>query len=423
MRALCASKLPGCMRPRRTLVAASLTSFLAAGAIATVPAGAQEPVPYRASAAATALELSILGQGLTIGANEVAVDGTPVATASAHGALLPGLGLVGGEQADLANPGDDQPTCSPLTLPGELTFVELAVACGTAAAAEGPSAAATAGITSLSVSATNLLNDTPLSELPVQDTLDQVLAGLAPVFDVVEQLGLDAESLVSDLLTGITDGGDVVTVELGPAAAIAAAEGETGVAAQGAAQAAVIEVVDRSLLNLPPVLTIEVGAAAARVEADRTTGTATPVIEPALVRVRVASDIAALLGIPEVTEVTPGQDICLPLPDPLASCITVAGGRTLDTEDGGKRAETEGVGLRLLTGLPGGGIVLNLAAASAEAAAAAPVQPAPQETPRQEGSLPRTGVEDNLPLALALAAVGAAGLSLVAATRRRGASL
>jgi hypothetical protein len=402
---------------RRTFAAASLTSLVAAGAVITAPAGAQTPVPYRASAGGTALELSLFGQGLTIGRSEAAADGTPAQTAHAAGALLPGLAF-GEETADAANGGDDQPTCSPLTLPAEVPVLDLAVACGTAAVANGTSAA-NAGVAEITVSATELLQDTPLSQLPIQGTVDQLLGGLAPIFDVVDQLGLDAESAVRDLLAGITDGGDLLSIQLGPSSATTTVQ-DGAVTASSAAQGAVIQVVDRSLLNLPPVLTIEVGASGASVTADRTTGTATPEIDPALVRVTVAADIATLLGLPTAPiEVALGQDLCLPLPPPLESCITAAGGSTADTDDGGKRATSAAVGLRLLTGLPGGGIVLTLAGSTAEAAAAAPQAPAPQETPRQEGALPRTGVEDNLPLALALAVLGVAGLSAVAATRRR----
>jgi LPXTG-motif cell wall-anchored protein len=416
-----ATNNPAVVVSRRTLAAASLAALAGGVVVGSSPVGAQDPaaVPYRSSATSTALELNLLGQSLTIGVNEVAVDGTPLANAHAVGALLPGLGLVGEETADPSNPGDGQPTCSPLALPAELAVVQLAVACGNAAATGEPRANTTAGVASISISATQLLNDTPLSAIPVQETVDQLLGGLAPVFEVVEQLGLDAESLVSELLTGITEGGEVLSIELGPGVT-SASGGDASTLAEGLAQGAVIKVVDRALLNLPPVLTIEVGASGSRVEADRATGEAVPVVDPALVRVTVAPDIAALLGIPGELEVAPGQDLCLPLPAPLESCITVAGGRVLDTPDGGKRAESEGVGLRLLTGLPGGGIVLNLAASSAEAAAVVPELPRHDATPAPaQPTLARTGIEDSTPLALALGAAGAAGLALVAATRRR----
>lgn len=374
-------------------------------------------MPYRAAATGTALQLSLFGQGVTIGLSEAGVDGAPTATSHAAGALLPGVAF-GEETADAANPGDGQPTCSDLTLPPDVPVVDLAVACGNATTAAGPAAASSAGVTSLAVSGTELLNDTPLAEVPVQGTVDQLLAGLAPVFDGLEQLGLDAGSLVSELVNGITQGGNLVAVDLGPSGATASAT-DAATTSAGTAQGAVIRVIDRSLVSLPPVLTIEVGAAAASASADRATGAATAVIEPALVRVTVAPDIAAALGLPaDPIAVAPGQDLCLPLPDPLASCITVAGGRTLDLEGGGKRAESEGVSLRLVTGLEGG-IVLNLAATAAEAAAAAPVV-APVETPRQAPeALPRTGVELPLPLAAALGAVGISGLALVGASRRR----
>jgi hypothetical protein len=463
VRALGASKFPHRM-VRRSTAAASLTALLAAAALAAPPALAQEPppsvpeappgpgtpedpanpegpsapeapeaeaeaaavVPYRAAAEATALELSLFGQGLTVGLSQTAVDGVPSATSYAVGALLPGL-PAGEERADLANLGDGQPTCSELTLPPEIQVVDLAVACGNATAAageDGPGSTSSAGVATISVSATELLTETPLADvaaqLPVQETVDQLLGGLAPVFEVVSQLGLDAQSLVPELLGGITQGGELVRIELGPSTATSGASGTSTTASAGA-QGAVIHVVDRALLSLPPVLTIEVGASAARVVAERETGTATPEIDPALVRVTVAEDIANLIGLPaeaRSVEVALDQDLCIPLPEPLQSCITVAGGRVVDAEDGGKRAESEGVSLRLLTGLPGGGIVLNLAASAAEAAAAVPETPRQAPEPPAE-ALARTGIEDNLPLAAALVLFGAAGLALVAASSRR----
>jgi hypothetical protein len=273
-------------------------------------------------------------------------------------------------------------------------------------------------VATVAVSATELLNDTPLSEIPLQGTVDQVLGGLTPVFDGLGELGLDAESLVSELVAGITQGGNAVVVELGPSGATSGATDPSTTAA-ATAQGAVIRVIDRSVVQLPPVLTIEVGAATATASADRTTGDATTTVEPALVSVTVAPDVADSLGLPtDPIVVAPGQDICIPLPDPLQSCITAAGGRTVDTEDGGKRAESEGVSVRLFTGLPEGGIVLNLAATSAEAAAAAPVV-APVEAPRESEALARTGAQVPLPLAVALGAAGIAGLALVGASRRR----
>ena len=404
------------MGHRRSFVAASLIALLAA-AVASPPAGAQQPPPYRSLAEGTALELSLLGQGLTIGLSQAGVDGTPAATAYAAGALLPGVAF-GEESADIANPGDGQATCSELTLPPDVAVLDLAVACGNATAAAAPTATSSAGVASIAVSATELLNDTPLSAIPVQSTIDQVLTGLAPVFDGVSELGLDAGSLVSELLAGITQGGDVVAVDLGPSGATAGAT-DPSATASATAQGAVIRVIDRALLQLPPVLTVEVGAAAATATVDRATGVATTEIDPALVRITVAPDIATILGLTQnVIDVAPDQDICIPLPEPLQSCITAAGGRTIDTEDGGKRAESEGVSLRLLTGLPEGGIVLNLAATAAEAAAAAPVAP-PAETPRQAPALARTGAEVPMPVAVALGALGIAGLGLAGASRRR----
>lgn len=430
VRALSALNLTA-MAIRRTIAAASLGSLVAAFAVATAPAQAEEPVTlsaggYRAAASATALELNLLGENLTIGLTDTSADSSVRAVAHAVGALVPALGLVGEENseatADGQSVGDDQPTCSALTLP-EMPVLDLSIACGLSAVSinEGNAVTrGTAGVASVAVSATSLLNDTPLAELPIQETIDQVLGGLAPVFEVVNELGLDAESLVSELLAGITQGGDLVRVTLGPSEAGTSTDSVLALGS-AAAQGAVIEVIDRGLLGLPPVLTIEVGASGASVEADRLTGAATPVVDPSLVRATIAPDIAAILGIENnVIDVAPNTDLCIPLPAPLESCITVAGGRTVDTPDGGKRAESEGVGLRLLTGLPGGGVELNLAKSAAEAVAVAPapVLPAAPEAPTPV--LARTGGSAPMALALGLGVAGTAGLALLGATRRRG---
>lgn len=411
----------------RLLAAASLTALTGAVALTAGPAtaaeGGLEPGQQRTLAEARALEISLFGQELSIGLTDVSSAAAPLVRTHALGAVLAGT-LAGEELLELAGvdltEGDDQPTCSPLVLPAELPVLDLAVACGTAKASTAGGTIvgdALAGMAEISLSATNLLNDTPLAQLPVQATVDQLLGGLAPVFEVVDQLGLDAESLVSELLNGITQGGDLVSIQLGPSGSLTNTDAATSLA-KAAAQGATITVIDRSLLSLPPVLTIEVGAAASQVSADRATGEATPTVDPALVRVTIADDIAAALLLPtNVIEIAPGQTQCLGLPAPLDSCISVAGGRTLDTADGGKRAESEGVGIQLLNGLPDGGVVLNLAATAAEAAAGAPV-----ETPRvipaapAQPTLARTGAESTLPIALALGAAGLAGLAI---TRRR----
>lgn len=416
---------------RRLAAATSLAALVGAAAVATAPASSAsedvlEPGQHRLAASAQALEVNLFGQGLTIGLAEVDAISVPRAAAHAIGAAVPGLGIFGEERAAVSgadqSDGDDQPTCSPIVLPPEVPVVDLAVACGTAAAssaAADPLTTTSAGVAHLAVSATELLNDTPLAQLPVQETVDQILGGLAPVFEVVEQLGLDAQSLVSELLSGITQGGEVLAVDLGPGTAGTTSTDSRGTATANA-QGAVVTVIDRALLGLPPVLTIEVSAAAAEAVSDATTGAAEGTVTPALVKVTVAQDVATLLGLPtNVIEVAPGQSQCIPLPAPLESCITVAGGRVVDTADGGKRAETQGVGLQLLTGLPDGGIVLNLAATSAEAAALAP-ELARQDGPApQQPALARTGFDSSLPLALGLGAAGAAGLALVATTRRR----
>jgi hypothetical protein len=374
--------------------------------------------------------MSVFGQGLSVGLTDVTAVATPLARAHAIGALVPQIGSQTEQTAETSTDGETvtgAETCGPITLPADIPVIDLASACSAVEASiggAGPAGSATGRVDHLAVSATDLLGTLGDLGLPVETTVDdavaQLLAGLAPLFDTLDDAGLDAESLVQSLLDAISDGGDLVSIDLGPASSATTTDAGS-VLANGLAQGAVVRVLDRALLQLPPVLTIEVGAAGSHASADRASGAAVASVDPSLVRITVAEDIATLLGLPEnVIEVAPGQEVCLPLPDPLGSCVSVASGRILATPDGGQRAESEGVSLRLLTGLPEGGVVLGLAATSAEAVAVpvqAPLTPA-VEVP-ESPALPRTGGDAGpLPLAAAVAAL-AAGLAARGARRAR----
>lgn len=428
---------------RTTVMIAIATACLAAtsvaGAVPQAPLGAGQ---HRGAGTATALEVTVLGNGLTLGAAEVLTSSAPLAAVgTGTGAILPALGNISvvnsapdGTTETVDAPGE----CGPIGLPADFPVVALATACGDSAAtiAGGlPSVVATGEVASVGVDATEVLALLAPVDAVIGPVVDDLLIGLKPVFDNLNDVtGIDAQSLISELLDGITNGGELVTMSLGPASSAVTTTVDT-VVSTSTAQAVHIEVINRDLIPvleglpaLEPVFTIDVVSAAASVTAFRTgpnAGTAVPTVDPALVTLTIAPDIALLLGLAEganVISVTVGQTICIPLPAPLGeSCIIAADGTTAPTEDGGQRATATGVGIKLLDGLPNGGIVLNLSAVSAEAAAGAPAET--DRTPTPEPAVPqtaRTGGGPSAPLAIGLGGFGMALAAMAATARRRG---
>lgn len=404
------------MTSRRTTAA---TFALGLGAILVglpASAGAASPETYAASATSNALDLQVFGNGITLGHTESGVASDPKANARGVGALLPGDTVVTENLAESTGEGQTngttEETCGPITLPDDFPAVDLATACSsavTAIAGQLPTASSTGSVAQIGVATGELIGGTPLGDAvdQVNDTLGELL-GDAP---------LPVDSLLDDLLSALNATADVVSIELGPASSSAATAADK-VTSSGTAQGAVVELIhrlappvdDTPAVELPPMVTIEVGAATASANVTRATGEAAGEFDPALVRVTIAEDVAAALGMPEganVIEIAPGQTQCLGLPDPLESCITVGNGAVTPT-DTGITATAAGVSLDLLTGLPGGGVSLDLAAASATVsgtpAVAATTTTAPPE-------LPRTGGTPWLPVA-GVGLIGAAGLAL-----------
>lgn len=381
---------------------------------------------YRADATATALELNVLGQSITLGQSNTSLGNLPISLAHGIGALLPGAGNVMDQKYEATSngttAGSATEACGPISLPSSVPVVSLASACSSALAtiADGlPASAATGRVATLAVSTDGLLGQLPLKQ--VTDAVDQLLAGLKPLFDQLKTAGVDANTLISQILDGITGTGQLVRVSLGPSSS---STSTTSAVAQGvgAAQGATLEILPRDALGLAPVLTIAVGAASSTVSVDRSTGQATTSYEPSLVKLTLADDIAAALpAIPKTTSVAPGQKLCLTLPAPLGdTCIEVANATQTPTADGGMRAEANGVSVQALKGLPGGGVQLALAKTVVEAAAIS-VQPAltppAVETPPVQ-MLPRTGRTDS-PIAWVLLGMGGLGVLAYSRVRRQ----
>ena len=113
--------------------------------------------------------------------------------------------------------------------------------------------------------------------------------------------------------------------------------------------------------------------------------------------------------------IAPGQSQCIPLPDPLVSCITVAGGSQSKLDDGTTHAEAAGVSLQLLKGVQGG-VNLSLANTVVEGLAVGVSAAPPPPPPGQD--LARTGGSTDAALVGGLLALAVAGYLLTRSGRR-----
>ncbi len=414
----------------------------AAGAAPAAPAQAA-PNTYTAGAEATALDIQVLGQGLTIGATEASTTSPGNASASGAGAFL-ATTPVGPSDAEASavgqSAGSTTPTCGPLSLPSAVPLVALQSACSFSIASVddvGPRSEAGSEAVDLALEPGDLL--APLA--PVTETVvQQLLDALEPILgQLPAPLPVVVDGLTDTLQEALTGDDALVRVRAGTSSATSSADAETASAAHKAT-GITITVIERESLGLSPVLTIEVGESSTAVTQNRATGEESADATAAPVKITVAPEIAAILMLPDngVFTVPEGQTIDLPLPAPLTSSVTVASGST------GKQgealvAEAGAVDLRLLTGLQGG-IVISASRGSSSVESAAPAQQAPPTTatptaapapaPAPPGpapaprNLPRTGEEERtlqlIALVLILSAAGITGL--VIRSGRRSAS-
>jgi hypothetical protein len=413
---------------KRRLAALAL-SVTVAGAVTVLPAGAQEeevktPETFSGESTATALNLSVFGNPVTLGFTKVAGDSTVKAVAEGAGQLLDGNGLKA-EAGSAGQKEDPAETCGPLTLPPEFPVLDLETVCANVVAEtpDGlPHALSEASIANIGVSAEDILSQLPIKE--IQEGGEQVTTplfdGLKEVFTQLE--GTPVENLpatLEELLDQLLETPDIVTVEVGPSTSeVTTTAGN--IVSTATAKGAVVKVLP-TVVDGRPLLTIEVGVASTTATRDRAKNENKAEYAPALVTATLDEELASTLGIPEgqnTVAVEPGQSQCLPGLDgtPLASCIAIAAGSVTEGDDGSVRAVADAVSLHLLKGIPAegedGGIKLELAHAES-AIAGAPqvtVKAAPPAVPQE---LPRTGGPALLPwLGAALVALAVAGLRL-----------
>jgi hypothetical protein len=138
-----------------------------------------------------------------------------------------------------------------------------------------------------------------------------------------------------------------------------------------------------------PAASITLGAATTTATLDRTGGAGTATASPSVVTVTVNDPVT---GSNTIT-LAPGQSQTLLAGTPLASTISVGSSNTTQGP-GSATATAQGVVLSLLTGLPGGGITIDLASSSASVtglALAAAVTP-PVAAPAPPAGAPIPGV-------------------------------
>lgn len=415
-----------------------------AGARPARPAQGAEPT-WAAEAKADALLLSLFGQELTVGSADTTVTSPDAATAEGVGALLvtEGFGSSSASATGVgSSDGSTDPVCSPIALPAEVPLLELSAACSTAIAAvdaDGASSSATGQALTVGLGGDPLLQPI-LDALPISTITETLLGGLGGLLDTILPVPTDlvvdqVNELLNDALTG--DGVTLLKIEAGGADAHTSSTADT-VTATSTAKGVVIKVIDRggTTFGTQPILTIEVGDSSTSVVRDLASGETTAESSGLVANVRVASDIAMILQLPEDEISVPlGQVIDLPLPSPLDSSIVLTDGVTREVE-GGVVAESAVLDVHLLKGLNGGvrlavgsgstSVVGTVAeeAPAPEAPAPAPEAPKPAApTAPVRTTLPRTGIEDSnrhhLTLVLALLGLSAGATVVVAGRRAR----
>jgi hypothetical protein len=432
------------MRSIRRVGALAVAGVLLS-AVATGTAGADTPASYTGSASGYALRLSGLGETFTAGGSEAkaASDGTGAATGT-------GDSLVSENVVTATNPpGETKPeACATSLPPAPLDAVlALGLACGSASATGAGLAStstATGKVAGLDVNVQNVISELPI-EIPVGETVGGVLTEVC-----TGVTGTPLEPLCA--VTATVDGALVsltstqtLAAEIGSSTSGVTVNGNA-VTSKSEGQAATIKILPNPVLQgvqlSEPLVTISVAQARAQVLCDLTSGNATPSYDPAIVRVKLAGPIAALLGdvanpLPIVTipanplingqlepvldfesgefSVTPGTTVVLFPGLPIQTTIVVGGGSSKVNPDRSASATADGVRIAAAELAPAplaGGLLLNLAhAEAAGACVAATVTPATPvvETPRE---LPRTGGTPWLPLA------GVAALAVAVVTRR-----
>ena len=387
-------------------LAAAAGAITLASAFVGGPASAQtaSAESYVGSAAGKALDLTVLSlPKVTLGVSTAKV--TSLLTAVAEGAGS--LGLAGTTvKAEVANTGtSNQPaTCAvPLPVAG---ILNIGLACGTASASvqgSNPVANSEGSVAAIDLSGQNLLN----TVAPLTDTVTgTVETGLGVVCGALS-LTCPLTGTVSDVLNSVLE---TKTLEVTAGKSLSSIVTEAGkVTSSATSTGAEIKLLPTpevaGVVSGEPLATIIVGQAKATAVYNRATGVSTPTVDPALVRVKLNTQLTSALGLAQEITVPVGQSIIVPgtAGTPLETEIVAAAGRTVTNADGTIGAIADAVKVHALKGISGG-ILLSLASAEAGVGGKVPVAAA---IPQLE--LPRTGGTPWLPFA----GVGILGLAVL----------
>lgn len=430
-------------------------------AAATGSAGAQTPASYTGSASGYALKLALGSQNLTAGSSAATATSTGSGEATGAGVLSPAQAST---IATAKNPpGETKPeVCGDSALNAVETalrdIVKLGLGCGSASATGAGAesvATATGKVAALDVSLANAIDALPIAT-QVEGVVNQIDGGVTTICAAVPPLPGSiplpdpcdtVDTTVSALLSAI-QAGNLVSTEIGTSVSGLSVSGAS-VTSESTAAGAVIKIVPTPTINGvalgEPLATITVARANAKVVCDLNSGNAVPSFDPALIRIKLGSALAALLPaatdpIPAVSlppqvaaiiggnidptisykagelTVTPGAQLVLFPGTPIETEIVAGAGTSKVNPDRSATASADGVKVHALKNIGtaaaplAGGLLLNLAhAEAAGACVAATVTPPVVETPRE---LPRTGGTPWLP------AAGVAALAVAVVTRR-----
>ncbi|HUF31774.1 MAG TPA: hypothetical protein VMN58_01040 [Acidimicrobiales bacterium] len=416
-------------------------ALVAAGLLVGGPALAQSTATetssgtaYDARATAEALKIVLFGTEVTGSTAVAALDGTPVAGASATEVFL-GPVSTGEAEARVENvDGTDENTTDCATgleaIPGVGRF-DVTCPTATASIADGlPSASGLGAQAVIDASASELLDTIGLQE-PVNDIVDETYEQLLdplvaeltgnPIGDLVEDTTITLRQLLTEVLNLETTARIVVAPAL---AEVDATADQASASAQ--AQGLRIELLPADVLSdtnnlLPadleqgePLITIIVGEAKASKTIDRATGDFSTEQSAALVTVKIGTlELLETLGLAsQEIALEVGQSLCLLEDTLLETCITVADSGV----DANGTSWADGTSIQIFKGVGesevgagDGGVDLTVGRVTA-GASITPAAEAPQVDLPVE--LPRTGGDPMVPLA------GAALLGLAVGVRR-----
>ncbi len=414
---------------RRTIAIGATAAAISIAAV--LPATAETSpgglLSYAASSRATALDLTVFGQQLTVANTMAKIDSTAKAIADGKALLTPGFESAGAPSAsDGTTSASD---CTGIDLPSPINLVSLDVVCvDTSAVLSGgnPISSAVSREVVIELAAGDIIATTPLGDVvgQVQDGLAGLFDALVPITQPIEEATqIELDNIVDGLLSEVQAGDLLARITVAPASSTGAFG--TGVAANAVSNGVIVEL----LPNLPggALAVATVGSSTAGVVRDIQTGAATVTGSAATLNVTYPNGLLGGLGVltdalGSAINVTSEQLACGGS-NPLSAviCFTLGSSRDLDAAqakalgfDYGPNTvgrESSVLGLTLLAAAPEGGIVLNIGHAVAASGSELPGLSRDGDVP-----LPRTGGQTGLPLTMALLAIGAAGTALLRRT-------